>query len=137
MKSFAYDIYRYMPTNYFKYSQAPLMKIDYPYTVYAGLQFLIESSLDQFQYPIYTEISNNLITDNLNIQVVTYEALKYKSSLLEFTCDIQNATLAMNNNEVTRNQFIGEDTTFFYIDGGVVLVADNNFSYNGMLTNKE
>ena len=48
MKSFAYDIYRYMPTNYFKYSQAPLMKIDYPYNVYAGLQFLIESSLDQF-----------------------------------------------------------------------------------------
>ena len=58
----------------------------------------------------------------------------YSSSILEYTCDIQNATIAINMNEVTRNQFIGLQTTLIHINGGIAQVADNNFSYNGMLT---
>lgn len=29
--------------------------------------------------------------------------------------------------------FMGEDSTFFFISGGIVDVADNSISYNGLL----
>jgi hypothetical protein len=35
MKVFAYDIYKYMPRDYFSYSQAAMIRIEYPYEIYA------------------------------------------------------------------------------------------------------
>ena len=37
MQAFALDIYKYMPKNYFAYSQATMIRIEYPYEVYADL----------------------------------------------------------------------------------------------------
>jgi len=31
MRAFGYDIYSYFPTNYFLYSQAPLIRVEYPF----------------------------------------------------------------------------------------------------------
>lgn len=44
--------------------------------------------------------------------------------------------LQLNRNIVTRSQFVGSDSTFFYINGGIARIHDNVFSYNGMLTAK-
>ena len=82
-------------------------------------------------------MSNNTIADNMNMQVVTYSSLRYAASILEFNCHLLNATLALQGNEITRNQFIGTDSTFFHINGGIALVEDNNFSYNGILTSNQ
>ena len=46
---------------------------------------------------------------------------------------MSNSTLGITGNEITRNQFIGEASALFYINGGIALVEDNKFSYNGML----
>ena len=35
MKTFAYDVWRYFPKNYFKYSHAALIRVEYPFSVYA------------------------------------------------------------------------------------------------------
>ena len=40
----------------------------------------------------------------------------------------------MNDNTITRNQFIGQDSTFIYINGGIASVSQNDITYNGMLT---
>ena len=40
----------------------------------------------------------------------------------------------MNDNTITRNQFIGQDSTFIYINGGIASVSHNQITYNGMLT---
>ena len=40
----------------------------------------------------------------------------------------------MNDNTITRNQFIGQDSTFIYINGGIASVSYNQITYNGLLT---
>jgi hypothetical protein len=67
---------------------------------------------------------------------VTYSDLRYKASLLEYDCEVRNATLSISDNLISRNQFIGEDSTFFYVNGGIVEVNNNEISYNGMLTSE-
>ena len=42
-------------------------------------------------------------------------------------------TLSIDNNIIARNQFIGKDSTFFYINGGIASVSDNQITYNGGL----
>ena len=37
MQAFARDIYKFYPKNYFAYSQASMIRIEYPYEVYADL----------------------------------------------------------------------------------------------------
>ena len=77
-----------------------MIRIEYPYEVYADIMSQFPSNQDK---PSYTELNNNQITNNLNIQVVTYSARRYKASLLEYDCHVQNATLQMNGNTITRN----------------------------------
>lgn len=64
MKAFAYDVYRFYPSEYFKYSQSTMIRIEYPYEVYADVLSSWASLSDK---PINTIISNNTIADNLNI----------------------------------------------------------------------
>ena len=100
MKSFAYDIYNYMPPNYFKYSQAAMIRVEYPDTKVA----YTDIKTDGRSKPVMlTELSNNLISDNINMQVVTYRALEYKASILEFDCQMPSAVLSINDNEIKRN----------------------------------
>ena len=120
-----------MPKNYFKYFQAPLIRIEYPASVYAGL---VHGKAPDGIKTIVTELSDNVISDNLNIQVVTFEKLRYKASILEFDCQQKEAHLNINSNTITRNRFIGKDGSFFYINGGIVSVSNNDFSYNGKLS---
>ena len=112
-----------------------MMRIEYPQEVYADAIFSL-SNLTDSMHPIKTTIQGNLIHNNMNIQVVTFKALMYKASLLEFDCSVRNATLEISNNNITRNQFIGIDSTFFYINGGIANVTNNDIGYNGMLTGK-
>ncbi len=70
------------------------------------------------------------------MQVVSYASRQYKASILEFQCELDTANLAISKNKVIRNNFIGADSTFFYINGGIASVLDNNFSYNGKLSNE-
>ena len=128
MKNFAKDVWRYLPKNYFKYSQAALMRVEYPFNVYAT-----EYSESKGE-SIHTNLEHNTISDNLNMQVVTYRSLRYSGSILEFDCQLLNANLILKSNEITKNQFIGKDSTFFYINGGIAEVEGNDFSYNGLLT---
>ena len=65
------------------------------------------------------------------------EEMTYRASILDFDCYVARATLEMNNNLVTRNQFQGPGSTLIYINGGIALVADNEFSYNGLLSHEE
>lgn len=81
MKTFAFDIYRYMPKNYFRYSQASLMYIDYVYNVYADL---ISKLGDDDNIPVKTTLRGNTITDNLNMQVITFSSNRYGASILDF-----------------------------------------------------
>ena len=92
MKLFAFDVWRYLPKNYFKYSQAVIMRVDYPFNVYAT-QFTL--SVPDGDQTIQTLVSNNTIADNMNMQVVTYSSLRYAASILEFNCHLLNATLAL------------------------------------------
>ena len=48
------------------------MRIEYPDYVYAAV---VSATASDDVRIIYTEISDNLIADNLNMQVVTYSAL--------------------------------------------------------------
>jgi len=68
------------------------------------------------------------------MQVVTFKSLRYNASIVDFDCKILYGTLTVHGNEVTRNQFIGKLSTFFYLNGGIASVEDNNFSFNGLLT---
>ena len=71
---------------------------------------------------MHTEISNNYVSDNLNMQVLTYKSLQYKASILDYDCQASNATLGITGNTITRNQFIGEASALFYINGGIASV---------------
>ena len=108
-----------------------MIRVEYPYE---NLAYTLTKGTALGQKAIDTVISQNKIIDNLNIQIVTYKNLRYKASLLEYDCHVRNATLSIKNNLITRNQFIGEDSTFFYINGGIVEVSKNEISYNGLLT---
>lgn len=101
MKTFAYDVWRYFPKNYFRYSHASLIKIEYPYAVYA--EFFSELTAEEDFIVILTDVSNNLITDNLNMQVVTHASVRYRASIIDFDCELPYATLQFHGNEVTRN----------------------------------
>ena len=65
------------------------------------------------------------------------EEKTYRASILDFDCYVSRATLEMNNNLVTRNQFQGLGSALIYINGGIAHVADNEFSYNGLLSQEE
>ena len=67
------------------------------------------------------------------MQVVTHTSRYYKASFLEYDCEVRAATLNLIENEITRNQFIGPDSTFIYINGGIVDAQRNIFEYNGLL----
>lgn len=125
-----------MPPNYFKYSQSAMIRIEYPYNVFANF-FTALDNTESNQNAIETEISNNLISDNINIQVVTYIALEYKASILEWDCKVTKAVLSINDNEIIRNKFIGRKSTLFFINGGIASVNNNDFMYNGILTTTE
>ena len=47
---------------------------------------------------------------------------------------MNNATLYISGNLVQYNSFVGPSSAFFYINGGIIRILDNNFSYNGFLT---
>ena len=64
MKTFAYDLYRYVPKNYFKYSQATLMYVSYAYNVYI---YLASEIAYLSGHHITTALNDNVIADNLNI----------------------------------------------------------------------
>ena len=113
-----------------------MIRIEYPENVFANF-FTALNNTNSNESAIGTEISNNLISDNMNIQVVTYSALEYKASILEFDCKISDAALSINDNEITRNSFIGKKSTLFFINGGVASVNNNDFIYNGILTKTE
>lgn len=131
MMNEAWDIKRYYPDSYFRYSQATMIRVEYPYSVYADT---ITESIGVELKAIETLMIANSITDNLNMQVLTYKDLQYQASILEFDCEVAGAILTIHDNEITRNQFIGQASTFFYINGGIVDVAHNDISYNGLLT---
>ena len=76
MKAFAFDVWNYLPKNYFKYSHAAMMRVEYPFNVYAAGVTALASVIEDFQ-PVLTSVTNNTIADNLNMQVVTYKALRY------------------------------------------------------------
>ena len=101
MKAFAYDLYRYYPEEYFKYSQSPIIRIQYPYNVIADI--MTDRSFDHDFNTVHTEISNNYFSDNLNMQVLTYKSLQYKASILEYDSQMSNSTLGITGNEITRN----------------------------------
>ena len=61
-----------MPPNYFKYSQAAMIRVEYPDTKVAYTDIKING---RSRPVMLTELSNNLISDNINIQVITYNAL--------------------------------------------------------------
>ena len=47
---------------------------------------------------------------------------------------MSNATLSIIGNVVQYNSFVGQNTALFYLNGGTAHIFDNNFSYNGFLT---
>ena len=51
-----------------------MIRIEYPYNVFANF-FTALNNTKSNESAIGTEINNNLISDNINIQVVTYSAL--------------------------------------------------------------
>ena len=83
-----------------------------------------------------TSIKKNEFSDNLNIQVLTFNNRRYKASLLEFDCQMDLVKLKIEENSVTRSQFIGVNSPFVFINGGIATITDNSFSYNGLLTTK-
>ncbi len=46
MKAFGFDIYRYFPKNYFEYSQASIMRVEYPPGIYAGILANLEGNTE-------------------------------------------------------------------------------------------
>ena len=136
MKAFAYDVYHYFPPNYFKYSQASLIRIEYLFQVYPQIISEIANEANKRNNAMVTRLTDNEFSDNLNVQVLTYNERRYKASILEFDCQMSLVKLQLNRNIVTRSQFVGSDSTFFYINGGIARIHDNVFSYNGMLTAK-
>lgn len=86
---------------------------------------------------VKTEFTENLFSDNLHTQVLTYSSRQFHASLIEFDSSVVNALFAMEGNSVLRNSFIGENTALVYINGGVAHVRRNEFKYNGQLLGGE
>ena len=63
---------------------------------------------------------------------MAFSDIPYYGSLLQFDCQIQLVELEFGYNLVQYNQFIGEYSSLFYINGGLIEIEDNTFSYNGM-----
>ena len=100
MKAFAYDVYHFFPPNYFKYSQASVIRIEYPYEVYPEI-IAIRAEVDSMTAMQTALVSNNF-NDNLNIQVITYSERKYKAGVLEFDCQMSLVRLSIQGNSITR-----------------------------------
>ena len=89
-----------MPEHYFEYAQSTLMRIEYPDV--GGAQFY-SASFAKYQNRTNIGIYNNTIQDNLNMQVVTFSDLQYKSSILDFDCEISSIMLTIEDNVIRRN----------------------------------
>lgn len=74
MMNEAWDIFRYYPDNYFRYSSATMIRVEYPYSVYAET---IAESVEQGVKAIETTMIANSITDNYNMQVLSFKDLRY------------------------------------------------------------
>jgi hypothetical protein len=70
MKAFGYDVYRYMPRNYFEYSQASIIRIEYPPGVYPDIMARLAENTDNRS--VRTSMIKNIFTENLNMQVLTF-----------------------------------------------------------------
>ena len=127
--TYAWDIYRYLPDDYFKKAQAPIIRIEQVLNSYTSkLQKYIGEDFKTF-------LTENEFSDNQNYQIVTWPKLSYYGSLLEFDCAVELAKLSIERNTVKENAFIGKLGAFFYINGGLVTVNSNHFGYNGYLSN--
>ena len=100
MRGFAYDIHRYYPKNYFKYSQAPIIRIEYPLEVFP--QRVTVEAEEENVVALRTKIMNNDFSDNLNYQVLTYQANRYKASVVDIDCHLPLVRLEIEANEVSR-----------------------------------
>ena len=120
MKANASDIYEYFPTNYFEYSQASIVRIDMLETE--------TTSSAQDAYKIKFE--GNHFAHNRNYQVIALKNLEYYGSLIELNCQIEYFKLEFSYNLVQYNQFIGQESALFYINGGLIDIIKNNFSFN-------
>jgi len=81
-----------------------------------------------------TNIVENIFSDNLNAQVLTYATNRYKAGILEFDCFLPMVRLMISKNTISRTQFVGRHSTFFYINSGIAKIHDNSMSYSGLLT---
>ena len=122
MKANASDIYEFMPDNYFEYSQAPLIRVD----------MLDGSNVNHTSGTYKLYIGSNLFDNNRNYQVVTFSSLAYQGSLFQLDCQLEFFQLILSYNLVQNNFFIGDQSSLFYINGGLVRIFENNFQYNGM-----
>ena len=111
------------------------MRIRIPYNVYAEIIGSIAHNLGAVS--LTTRLTRNLFSNNLNAQVMTYTNLKYKASVLDYSCGIAYARILILENTMTRLTAIGRDSAFVYISGGIATVYDNTFSYSGHLSKKE
>ena len=131
MMTFAWDIYHYMPPGYFDKAQAPLIRIHQESSVYA-LQHLS----DHYNSSFTNTVKDNKFHHNENYQIVTFDSLQYKASLLEYICEIDATQLVFDDNTVEQMQFIGDASVLIYIDGGVATMQNNAFRYIGSLANE-
>ena len=79
-----------MPDNYFEYSQAPVIQIDY----LTGL----ETSTGPGVYNFYFD--GNLFKDNRNYQIATFSDTAYMGSLFQLDCQIKLMKLKFAHNLV-------------------------------------
>ena len=84
-------------------------------------------------YNLY--FGSNYFAHNRNYQVVSFASIKYFGSLFQLDCEIKHFKLSFAYNFVTNNIFIGDKSALFFINGGLVTIKENNFSYNGMTSN--
>ena len=104
------DIYSFMPENYFEYSHASIVRIEYP----KG-----SSTLDtEGGYQLFFE--GNLFKDNKNYQIFAFPHSLYHGSLVHFDCQIALVRLKFLENLVQYNIFIGTESSLFYINGGLI-----------------
>ena len=96
----------------------------------------IDTKIDeQFLATLQTDIDMNEFKNNNHMQIVAID-IRFYGSLIQFTSTIPRSQISISRNFAEYNKFIGIETALISLDGGVWNITENEFYYNGYLTEK-
>lgn len=116
------NLYSSYPSSYFVSSQGPLVRI---YLPNMGASYKAEHIFD-----------GNHFLQNRHYQAQV-EGNTYTASLIVIDSDISSSKFTFKGNTVMYNSFIGEETALISVNGPIMRISNNAFTYNGKISPSE